>query len=241
VQQHDDVVEKSARNLAWALTIYTIAIPMLVARNTGRPTLIEAALGRAAAPTPRPVRPPAISTGRGEHPFDSAFYSIRATYLMWPFGGLVHIDDLDTVQSFTVRVLPMQLRRKVSVSSGATETEILQIAARQILPIGAWYDITDPRLRKRVAAVGHQIGGTWNIEDGYNQAIGVVKRKDMSLGSATYEAYLGADAVATFTWSSTPRPRVAVDFSRDPTHALDRRIGIAVGLLLFLKGSFASS
>jgi len=234
VQQHDDVVAKSARNMAWGLAVYAIAIPVLVARNRSRPAVVPASPARAATPTGRPTEAPALEFAGSHHPFGGAFYSVRATYLAGLFGGIAHIDDLDTVKSFTARILPMRLRKSIRISSDSDQIEVLRIEAQQMVAISAPYDIFDPRSVELIGTVRHHMGGEWSIEDRDGREIGTVKRKDMSLGSATYEAYSGPHHVATFRSSNTPKAGAAVDFSRDAGHTLDRRVGIALALLVFL-------
>ena len=138
------------------------------------------------------------------------------------------------MKSFTARILPMRLRKSIRISSDSDQIEVLRIEAQQMVAISAPYDIFDPRSVELIGTVRHHMGGEWSIEDRDGREIGTVKRKDMSLGSATYEAYSGPHHVATFRSSNTPKAGAAVDFSRDAGHTLDRRVGIALALLVFL-------
>lgn len=240
LQQHDDVVQASARNLAWLVPVYAMAIPLLLVAAKDRATVTPSDAGGAARPA-QPLRRLANRSERRQDLFQSPYYSLRARYLMWPFGGLIYIDDLDTARSFRAQVVPLQLKKTIVVySSGSNATPILTLEARQILPIGARYNIVDSGTKERIAAVGDRMGGTWSIHDDRDQHVGDMTRRALSLGSATFAVDLGSESSVTLRWSSTPRPTVALDCSRDPDQLVDRRVAISLALLLFIKESSGS-
>jgi hypothetical protein len=54
-------------------------------------------------------------------------------------------------------------------------------------------------------------------------------------------AYIGQHVVASFSWYNALKPALGIDLSGDIQQLLDRRIGIALGVLLFMNLSFGSS
>jgi hypothetical protein len=61
-----------------------------------------------------------------------------------------------------------------------------------------------------------------------------MRRDSESLGHATYHAWIGAHQAGTLMWSNVLKPALEIDYSADPDRLLDRRLGVALGLLLFI-------
>ena len=65
-------------------------------------------------------------------------------------------------------------------------------------------------------------------------------RESSGLGTSRYVARVGERPVAAFSWSNVLRPSVQADLSGGTEQWLDRRLGVALGVLLFVNLSFLS-
>ncbi len=254
LQQHEATMVVVVRHLSWLLGAHGIAIPLVLLPGAVRTTFARRLPGAPdsqplpvipAAMTPRQPEPSAVSvqTGpAGVGPFQGAKYVVRATYLSWPLAGVLKVTEFDSGRTFTARMVPLQLRPTIEVYSERRErTQILEIKSRGILAMGAWFDILDGATHETIGAVKKQVASDWLIHDRQSQPIGVVTQRRASLGFGEYVAYLGQHPVASFSWSNVLKPALGIDLSGDNQQLLDRRLGIALGVLLFMHRSFASS
>ncbi len=254
LQQHEVTMAAVVRNLSWLLGAHGIAIPLVLLPGAVRTTFANRLPGSPygqplpvipAATAPRQPERSAMSvqTGAaGVGPFQGAKYFVRATYLSWPLAGVLKVNDLDSGRTFTARIVPLQLRPTIEVYSERREkTQLLKIKSQGVLAMGAWFDILDGATHETVGAVKKKFASDWLIHDRQRQPIGVVTQSRASLGFGEYVAYIGQHPVASFTWSNVLKPALGIDLSGDNPQLLDRRLGIALGVLLFVNRSFASS
>jgi hypothetical protein len=253
LQQHDETLVAVVRHLRWLLGAHGIALPLVLLSGAVRTTFArrlpgspysQPLLGIPAAMAPRQPEASAVSLQRGAvgvGPFQGAKYFVRATYLSWPLAGVLKVNDLDSGRTFTARIVPLQLRPTIEVYSERRErTQILEIKSRGILAMGAWFDILDGATHGAIGAVKKQFASDWLIHDRQSQPIGVVTQRRASLGFGEYVAYIGQHPVASFSWSNVLKPALGIELSGDIPQLLDRRLGIALGVLLFVNRSFAS-
>jgi uncharacterized protein YxjI len=127
--------------------------------------------------------------------------------------------------------------------------EVLTIKARQIIDFSAAYDVLDSAAGQKVGALRRRgwrslLRDEWQVLDANDRLIGKLFEDSMSraflrrflLGSLlpqNYDLTLGDDRVADLRQRFSPFAyRLDLDFSMDTGRRLDRRLGIAAGILL---------
>jgi uncharacterized protein YxjI len=127
--------------------------------------------------------------------------------------------------------------------------EVLSIKARQIVDFSAAYDVVDTALNQKVGALRRKgwssmLRDEWEVLDANDHVIGRLFEDSMGmallrrllLGSLlpqNYDISLGETRVADLKQRfNLFRYELDLDFSMDPSQRLDRRIGIAAGILL---------
>jgi uncharacterized protein YxjI len=143
-----------------------------------------------------------------------------------------------------------KLREDVRVYADESKTrEVLSIKARQIIDFSAAYDVVDSELNQKVGALRRKgwssmLRDEWEVLDANDNVLGKLFEDSMGLallrrfllGSwlpQNYDMAFGETRVADLRQNfNLFRYELNLDFSMDPTHRLDRRLGIAAGLLL---------
>ena len=143
-----------------------------------------------------------------------------------------------------------KLREDVRVYSDESKTrEVLSIKARQIIDFSAAYDVVDTEFNQKVGALRRKgwrsmLRDEWEVLDANDNVIGMLFEDSMGLallrrfllGSwlpQNYDMAFGETRVADLRQNfNLFRYELNLDFSMDPTHRLDRRLGIAAGILL---------
>jgi hypothetical protein len=143
-----------------------------------------------------------------------------------------------------------KLREDIRVYSDENKTnEVLSIKARQIIDFSAAYDVVDTALNQKVGALRRRglssmLRDEWQVLDANDNQIGVLFEDSMGmallrrflLGSwlpQNYDITLGETRVADLKQNfNLFRYELNLDFTMDPSQRLDRRLGIAAGVLL---------
>lgn len=143
-----------------------------------------------------------------------------------------------------------KLREDIRVYSDENKTnEVLSVKARQIIDFSAAYDVVDTAMNQKVGALRRKgwssiLRDEWQVLDANDNQIGVLFEDSMGLallrrfllGSwlpQNYDLTLGQTRVADLRQNfNLFRYELNLDFSMDIAHALDRRLGIAAGILL---------
>ena len=143
-----------------------------------------------------------------------------------------------------------RLREDIRVFSDESKSqEVLSIKARQIIDFSAAYDIVDTKMNQKVGVLRRKglrslLRDEWEVLDANDNLIGQLFED--SVGSAllrrlllgtllpqNYDITLGEMRVADLKQIFNPfRYELNLDFAMDTTHRLDRRLGIAAGILL---------
>jgi hypothetical protein len=127
--------------------------------------------------------------------------------------------------------------------------EVLSIKARQIIDFSASYDVVDSELNQKVGVLRRKglrslLRDEWEVLDANDNVIGLLFEDSMGLallrrfllGSwlpQNYDITIGETRVADLKQNfNLFRYELNLDFSMDPTARLDRRLGIAAGILL---------
>jgi hypothetical protein len=146
-----------------------------------------------------------------------------------------------------------KLKEDLRFYTDDTKTEeVLRIAARSIMDFSAAYDVFDSRTNQKIGAFKRQglksqfVQDTWIIMDAGDREIGQVQEDSLLLGMLRryveyvslvlpqkYTATMGPLPVATYARHMNPfSSRLDIDFSPDQNGALDRRLGLALAMLL---------
>ena len=143
-----------------------------------------------------------------------------------------------------------RLREDIRIYSDETKSqEVLTIKARQIIDFSAAYDVMDSMTGEKVGALRRKgwaslLRDEWEVIDASDQLRGLLFEDSMGLallrrfllGSLlpqNYDITFGETRVADLRQRfNLFRYELDLDFSMDPVRALDRRLGIAAGILL---------
>jgi len=158
-------------------------------------------------------------------------------------------DPLGNLVMFSEQKM-FKLREDIRVYSDENKTqEVLSIKARQIIDFSAAYDVVDSALNQKVGALRRKgwrslLRDEWEILDANDNVIGMLFEDSVGLallrrfllGSwlpQNYDMTLGETRIADLKQNfNLFRYELNLDFSMDPSQRLDRRLGIAAGLLL---------
>ena len=143
-----------------------------------------------------------------------------------------------------------RLREDIRVYSDESKSqELLTIQARQIIDFSAAYDVMDATTGEKVGVLRRKglaslLRDEWEVLDANDQLRGLLFEDSMGLallrrfllGSflpQNYDLTFGETRVADLRQRfNLFRYELDLDFSMDPVRALDRRLGIAAGILL---------
>ena len=143
-----------------------------------------------------------------------------------------------------------RLREDIRVYSDESKSqELLTIQARQIIDFSAAYDVMDATTGEKVGVLRRKglaslLRDEWEVLDASDQlrgllfedTIGLALLRRFLLGSflpQNYDLTFGETRVADLRQRfNLFRYELDLDFSMDPVRALDRRLGIAAGILL---------
>jgi len=143
-----------------------------------------------------------------------------------------------------------KLREDIRVYADENKTqEVLNIKARQIIDFSAAYDVVDTEYNQKVGTLRRKgwssmLRDEWQVLDANDNQIGVLFEDSMGmallrrflLGSwlpQNYDITLGETRVADLKQNfNLFRYELNLDFTMDSSQKLDRRLGIAAGILL---------
>jgi uncharacterized protein YxjI len=143
-----------------------------------------------------------------------------------------------------------RLREDIRVYDSEDKTrEVLSIKARQIMDFSASYDVVDTEMNQTVGVLRRKglrsiLRDEWEVLDANDRVIGqlfedsipLALLRRLLLGSwlpQNYDMTVGETRVADLKQNfNLFRYELNLDFSMDTTHRLDRRVGIAAGILL---------
>lgn len=184
--------------------------------------------------------------------FSHQGYTIR-TKLLRLFGGAYHIyDDRGELVLYS-DMKRFRLKEDIRLYSDESKaTELLRITTQSVLDFSGAYDVQDSLTGERVGTLKR--GGisstflrdTWTLLDTDGREIGTLEEDSVLKGLVRryveilsiflpqrYHASLGATEVARYAQRFNPFIlKLDVDFSPDRSGRLDRRLGIAAGILL---------
>jgi uncharacterized protein YxjI len=142
-----------------------------------------------------------------------------------------------------------KLREDIRVYSDEGKTqEVLMIKARQIIDFSAAFDVVDSATGQKVGALRRKglaslLRDEWEILDVSDNVVGKLFEDSMGLAllrrfltgliPQNYDITMGTDRVADLKQAFNPFAyQLNIDFSMDISRRLDRRLGLAAGILL---------
>jgi len=143
-----------------------------------------------------------------------------------------------------------RLREDIRVYSDESKSqEVLSVKARQIIDFSAAYDVVDTAMNQKVGALRRRgwsslMRDEWEVLDANDNVVGKLFEDSMGmallrrflLGSwlpQNYDITFGETRVADLKQNfNLFRYELNLDFSMDMARMLDRRLGIAAGILL---------
>ncbi|HEX5944431.1 MAG TPA: hypothetical protein VFY66_19260 [Anaerolineales bacterium] len=143
-----------------------------------------------------------------------------------------------------------RLREDIRVYDSEDKSrEVLSVKARQIMDFSASYDVVDTELNQKVGVLRRKglrsiLRDEWEVLDANDQligqlfedSVGMALLRRLVLGSwlpQNYDMTVGGTRVADLKQNfNLFRYELNLDFSMDTTNRLDRRVGIAAGILL---------
>ena len=158
-------------------------------------------------------------------------------------------DPMGTQVMFSEQKM-FRLREDIRVYSDESKTqEVLSIKARQIIDFSAAYDVVDTAMNQKVGALRRKglrslLRDEWEVLDAndrvvgllFEDSIGLALLRRLVLGSwlpQNYDMTFGETRVGDLRQNfNLFRYELNLDFSMDVSHMLDRRLGIAAGILL---------
>jgi uncharacterized protein YxjI len=158
-------------------------------------------------------------------------------------------DPLNNLVLFSEQKM-FRLREDIRVYGDETKTrEVLSIKARQIMDFSAAYDVVDTEMNQKVGALRRKgwrslLRDEWEVLDEndnvkgllFEDSVGLAMLRRLLLGSwlpQNYDISFGETRVADLKQNfNLFRYELNLDFSMDVSHMLDRRLGIAAGILL---------
>ena len=143
-----------------------------------------------------------------------------------------------------------RLREDIRVYDSEDKSrEVLSVKARQIMDFSAAYDVVDTEMNQKVGVLRRKglrsiLRDEWEVLDANDRTIGqlfedsipLALLRRLLLGSwlpQNYDLTVGETRVADLKQNFNPfRYELNLDFTMDMTNRLDRRVGIAAGILL---------
>lgn len=135
------------------------------------------------------------------------------------------------------------------------DEEVLTAKTKQIIHFSAAYDILDPKTNEKIGAVKRKgwkslLKDEWIIMDKHDRDIGLIREDSMLLAllrrgpgwfnflfPKKYFIFIGETLVGVFQKNRNSFIwKTSIDFSQDVRNLLDKRIGIALALLICAVG-----
>jgi len=180
--------------------------------------------------------------------FEFDRYLIRKKTLRL-FGGEFRVLTLDGMQVLYADMKAFRLKEDIRLyTDDSKTTEVLTIQARQIIDFAAAYDVTEAATGRKLGALKRKgwkslLRDEWILMDEEDREVGVIQEDSVALAllrrfltnwipQGFHMEYEGAPA-ARFRQHFNPFVlKMEVDFTPDFARKLDRRMGLAAGILL---------
>ena len=184
-------------------------------------------------------------------PFDYPRYIIRKKVFKL-LGAAFHVYDEAGNLIMYSRQKAFKLKEDIRLYSDETmKVELLTITARQVVDFSAAYDIVDPLAKQKVGAMRRKgwssiVRDEWMILSSRDQQIGTIKEDSVMAALVRrfvdwaslflpqkFHADIGGVPACAYYQNFNPFvQKLTVDFTADTQGRLDKRLGLAAGILL---------
>lgn len=163
-------------------------------------------------------------------------------------GARLHIYDGSDNLVLYCQLKAFKLKEDISVYSDEDmRKELLRIKARQIVDFSSAYDVYDVETGETIGALQRRgiksvFKDEWMMLDNQDREIGRIKedstvmallRRFMPIIPQQYIIEIAGRTIPVFSRNFNPLvSKVTVDFTEDQKEVIDRRLGIAAGILL---------
>ncbi len=189
----------------------------------------------------QPTAPTAITISENAYVARRNFFNF--------LGIRCRILTLDGRPLYFVHLKAFKLKEDITVYADEAQTQpLLSIKARQVLDFSALYDVLDVTNGQRVGILRRKgmksiLRDEWEILDPAEQVIGIIQEDSMLLAllrrflsgliPQQYHLSLHGQPVAQVIGTWNPfLVKHTMDLSTDPGHKLDRRLAVAISVLL---------
>lgn len=180
--------------------------------------------------------------------FNQQTYVIRRKVLTIA-GAQFHIyNDKEELQLYC-KQKAFKLKEDIRLYTGEDmQEEVLTISARAVIDFSAAYDVVDTKSGVKVGALQRRgmksiLKDEWMILDANDQQIGLISEDSMGMAllrrfltgliPQNFDVVVDGKKVMLLKQNFNPFVyRLTVDFSMDKDNTVDRRIGMAAGLLI---------
>ncbi|CAH1054177.1 hypothetical protein [Paenibacillus pseudetheri] len=163
-------------------------------------------------------------------------------------GAKLHIYDNTEQLVLYSQMKAFKLKEDIALyTDESMQKELLRIKARNAIDFSAVYDVHDSETGEHVGALRRKglksiLKDEWAILDRHDQEIGKIKedstamailRRFISIIPQKYNIEMNDTTIPAFKQNFNPFvTKIIADFSEDPKGMLDRRLGLAAGILL---------
>lgn len=180
--------------------------------------------------------------------FNQKTYVIRRKVLTIA-GAQFHIYNNKEELQLYCKQKAFKLKEDIRLYTGEDmKEEVLTIAARTAIDFSAFYDVVDTRSGVKIGALQRKgmksmLRDEWTILDANDQQIGLITEDSMGLAllrrlltglvPQNFDAFVGGKKVIDLKQNFNPFVyRLVVDFSMDTDNTVDKRMGLAAGILI---------
>ncbi|MFN0112049.1 MAG: hypothetical protein ACKVZH_24570 [Blastocatellia bacterium] len=180
--------------------------------------------------------------------FSHSTYLVRRRVLSVLGGKFEIFDPAGNVVLFS-KMAAFKLKEDIRLyTDESMTTELVSIKARSIMDFSAAYDVVDSTTGQKIGALKRKgwksmFKDEWIVMDAYDNEIGAIQEENAFLAflrrfvtnliPQTFNVQLGGSVAAQFKQNFNPFvTKLTLDFSLDTQRRLDRRLGIAAGVLL---------
>lgn len=181
------------------------------------------------------------------HAFSYSEYTIRKKVFS-VMGTKLHIYNSSEELVLFSQMKAFKLKEDIALyTDESMQKELLRIKARKMIDISATYDVHDSETGEHIGALRRKglksiLKDEWVILDSHDNEIGLIKenstlmallRRVITLIPQKYNIELGSVTIPAFKQNFNPFvTKIIADFSEDRRGELDRRMGLAAGILL---------
>jgi|LSQX01.3.fsa_nt_gb uncharacterized protein YxjI len=180
--------------------------------------------------------------------YDLKKYLIRRKVLTFA-GAKFHVFDPNGQVIMFSKMKAFKLKEDIRLYTGEDmQNELITIHARQIIDFSAAYDVFDANTGEKIGALQRKglksiLRDEWLILDANDNQIGSIKEDNTGLAIVrrfltnlipqSFDVEINGQVVAVFKQRFNPYiMKLDLDFSPDTGNILDRRLGLAAGILL---------